>query len=440
LAGSAVLMFVTACSGGDSGVTVAAVSRGDVTEVVEAPATVTARASVSITAPATGRIAELDVKDGQRVTAGHVLVVIDSPQARQQLADAQRADAQAAQAAVVDVPTADLSAQQARADAAARQGFEAARQAAALVPDRAARLQAFASLGAAQAQYAAARAQAQDAVRQFNAGIGSLASALASLSQAQRVQTRAAVSVAQRTVDSLVVHAPISGYVSLGGGPASIGSPLSGAAGSLPQSLQDQANQLLGGSSDNGAGSATRGSVIAVGTPVRSGDSLVTITDVSSLSLTAEVDETDVLLVSPGVEADVELDAVPGATYPATVTAVDLTPTTSSRGGVGYVVRLGLSPGTAEDGEPAPTPRPGMSAVADLRVRTAKDVVSVPAAAVFRDGTRDAVWVEQGGTAHKRHVRVGAQGEDRVEVQQGLTVGELVVVRGADRVREGQRL
>jgi RND family efflux transporter MFP subunit len=171
--------------------------------------------------------------------------------------------------------------------------------------------------------------------------------------------------------------------------------------------------------------------------PVASGTGLMTITDVSSLSLRASVDETDVLLVRPGVTADVELDAVPGAVYAATVRSVDLQPTTSARGGVSYLVRLSLGAGRGEDGAAAPAPRPGMSAVARLKVRTATDAVSVPATAVFRDGARDAVWVVEDGRARRRDVTLGAQGDDRVEVTSGLTVGQAVVVRGADRATEG---
>jgi RND family efflux transporter MFP subunit len=167
---------------------------------------------------------------------------------------------------------------------------------------------------------------------------------------------------------------------------------------------------------------------------------LLTITDVSALSLRASVDETDVLLVKPGIGADVELDAVPGAVYAATVRSVDLQPTTSARGGVSYLVRLTLAAGTTEEGAAAPQPRPGMSAVARLKVRTATDAVSVPAAAVFRDGARDTVWVVDGGRAHRREVTLGAQGDDRVEVATGLTLGQTVVVKGADRVTEGQQI
>jgi RND family efflux transporter MFP subunit len=179
----------------------------------------------------------------------------------------------------------------------------------------------------------------------------------------------------------------------------------------------------------------------AEGAPVASGDLLLAITDLSTLSLRAEVDETDILLVRPGLRADVELDAVPGATYAATVRSVDVQATPSSRGGVTYAVQLSLGGGRTAGGERTPPPRPGMSAVADLQVRTAKDAVSVPVAAVVRDDDgRDSVWVVEGGVARARHVQLGAQGESAVAVTSGLREGERVVVSGTEAVREGKRV
>jgi hypothetical protein len=150
------------------------------------------------------------------------------------------------------------------------------------------------------------------------------------------------------------------------------------------------------------------------------------------------VDETDVLLVTAGTPATVEIDAVPDATYPATVTAVDLAPSTSARGGVSYRVRLALRGGTTSGDRPAPQPRPGMSAVVDLQVLTAENALAVPAAAIVRDEGRDAVFVVEGDRAVRREVRLGAQGEDLVEIIAGLEPGARVVVRDADRLRDGQ--
>jgi hypothetical protein len=81
-----------------------------------------------------------------------------------------------------------------------------------------------------------------------------------------------------------------------------------------------------------------------------------------------------------------------------------------------------------------------MSAVASLRVLTAKDAVAVPVAAVFRDGERDAVWVVEDNTPTKRYVTLGAQGEDFLQVVDGVSEGDTIVTRGADQVVEGEPL
>ena len=435
---TAAAVALGACSGDDgAGITVAPVGRATVTEVVEAPATVSAKASAQVSAGTDASVAAVQVREGQQVRAGQVLVRLDSPQARRSLRQAVRADAQAAQAGSVTTPAVGLSAQQQQADVTARRAFARARRAAAAITDRATRRQALAAVAASRAQYDAARTQAADAVRQFQAGLGSLSGAVAALSSAQRVQTRAAVIAARRTVQGLVIRAPISGTVSLTATPSGSGSTSAAdLVDQLPESLQGQAGSLLGGSGSSSQVSGT----LAEGQPVSSGQALVTVTDSSTLSLTAQVDETDVLLVRRGVPAEVELDAVPDATYDATVVTVDPTPTTSSRGGVTYVVRLSLDRGRETGGTIAPTPRAGMSAVARLRVRTAHDVVSAPASAVFRDGRRDAVWVVVNGRARQRTVQLGAQGESRVQVLSGLKEGERLVGRGADRLREGQQV
>ena len=434
-AGLALALLLAGCTGDDSSdVRVAEVGRATVTEIVEAPAVVAARATASVSSPADGVVAGLRVRDGAQVRRGQVLLRVESPSARRALRQALRADAQAASAgAGGSVPTLAGSS---AADATAQRAFDRARAAAVRIPDRQARAQALAALRVSQTQYEAARAQADRAAAQLAAGIGSLSGAVAALSAAQRVQTRAAVDAARRTVAALTVRAPIAGTVSLGGGDGEGSSSTDDLISQLPESLQSQAGAALGGS----AGGSTVTSTVAVGAPVSSGQQLVSVTDASTLSLTAQVDETDVLLVDPGVLATAELDAVPDATYDSTVTAIDPTPTTSTRGGVSYVVRLSLDRGTTASGETAPVPRPGMSAVVDLRVRTARDVVAVPAPAVFRDLQRDVVWLVSNGTARQRPVRLGAQGESRIEVLEGLEEGDRIVVRGADRVSEGQQV
>jgi RND family efflux transporter MFP subunit len=179
---------------------------------------------------------------------------------------------------------------------------------------------------------------------------------------------------------------------------------------------------------------------VAEGAAVGAGTPIVTVVDVGRLGLAADVDETDVLLVKPGGTATAELDAATGATYRATVRAVDLLPTTSAQGGVSYRVRLDLGRGTYGDGRTAPAPRPGMSGVVRLRVNQAVDAVTVPASAIVSADGRNTVWAVQDGKAQRVPVTLGVQGEDVVQVTAGVAVGQRIVVAGADQVKPGQEL
>jgi HlyD family secretion protein len=431
---------LTGCTGGDGPtVQVAAVGRSTVAEVVEAPATVQARATSTLSSPATGTVGQVYVKDGERVGAGTLLFRISSPDTTAQLTRARTQLAQVAGAS----PGAPAYLPAPATDDGATTAFDTAAKAAAGIPDAKARATALAQLASARRQYAAAAAQARAAVGAINSGIGSLSAALSSLSSAQRTQAETAVQIAEQAVKALDVRAPIDGTVQLGGdaAPSDQGGSLDSVLQNLPADVRDQATAALGGGASSGSNASTTGPVTE-GMPVTSGTVLATLVDTSVLSLVAEVDETDVFLVKRGVKAGVELDAVPGARYQATVASVDLTPTQSARGGVAYRARLTLGAGTLADGEQnAPRPRPGMSAVADLQVSIARDAVSVPATALVRDGDRDAVWVVDGSRrAHRRTVTVGTQGEDTVAVTTGLDEGEQVVVRGADTVQENQEL
>jgi len=364
-----------------------------------------------------------------------VLFVVSSPETEQRLQQAAAAAATAP--APVNLAEASGGASANEAAAAAARAFDQARAAARQIQDSDARQQALQQIAAAEAQVTAAQAQAQATVDQINSSVSALEDSLGSFAEMQAAQAQASLVSAQRAVRALTVKAPIAGRVVFGASSGGGGDDVSSLVDQLPSSVAGQAESLLG--ADTAEGGSTSG-IVSAGSPVTDGDPVLSITDTSQMTLRAEVDETDVLLVRRGAIADVELDAVPGARYRGSVLNVDLTPTTSSRGGVGYVVRLSLGGGTQLDGAPAPRPRPGMSAVASLRVLTSKDVLSVPVAAVFRDGDRDAVWVVDGDEPTKRQVTLGAQGEEYLEVTEGISEGDMIVIRGADQVREGEAL
>ncbi|WP_433551683.1 efflux RND transporter periplasmic adaptor subunit [Micromonospora zamorensis] len=438
----AVLTATTAASCGDDQppVALASAARNPVSEVIDAPATVTARAAATLTAPADGTLSSLRVQPGQSVKRGQVLAVVDSPSAQQRLRQAKEA-LDAAKRAGRGVSTGDLTGSRRDTDKAANEAFDAARKAAEKIADPQLKNALLTQVTSAQRQYAAAAQSADQAVRAVQRGISGLNSAVGALSAAQRLQAQQGYDLAKSTVDALTLRAPIAGVVQPGGTRAG-GGATGGLAGLLEQAGGAQAAGLDPSvlAPSQGGPPAGVDDAVAVGGRVTAGTPVLTVVDTGQLGLLAEVDETDVLLVKAGVTATVELDAVTGASYDATVRSVDVLPTSSAQGGVSYRVRLALGAGKLAEDEPAPTPRPGMNAIVHLRVREAADAVTVPASAVFSADGRDAVWVVRDGKAGRAAVTVGVQGSDLVQILNGVQPGDRIVVRGTDQVRDGQEV
>jgi multidrug efflux pump subunit AcrA (membrane-fusion protein) len=421
-------MTAASCDDADSGVRLGAAGVGAVDEIVEAPGSVVARTAATLTAPAAGTVTDLLVEPGDKVAEGNVLAVIHSPELeRRRDAAKQALDAAPSGDGVPTGGVSGFTAVRVRTDKQAGQAFDQARDAADKIADPELKKALRHQVDAAEQQYRAASAAADAAVGQVQRGVASLGRAVGALSAAQKLQAQQAYDLADAAVDALTLRAPVSGVVQLGGtAPAATGS-LTGLleGGSVP-------NVSSAGNATGVDSAVPEGGYVSAGAPV------VTVVDTGRLGLAAEVDETDVLLVEPGVKAEVELDAAPGATYPATVRSTDLLPTTSARGGISYKVRLDLGEGSwADREETAPPPRPGMSAVVRLTVRQATDAVTVPASAVVSEDGKDTVWTVRDGRYQPAEVTLGVQGEDTVQVVSGVAAGQRIVVAGADQVEAG---
>ncbi len=441
LAVAALALSAAACGPSQDGIATADVRRATVNEVVDVPASVTAKAVATLNAPADGILASLTVTPGSTVVKGQELAVIDSASARKRLADATAA-LTAANRIGTNVGYVDLVGLQKGLDSSAIDSFDSARAAAGQITDEQVRMALLAHVDAAQHNYEQAAAALRKALRQVESGLAGIGQAVSALGAAQKAQAQAAYDLANSTVEALTLRAPIAGVVQFARPAAATPTdPLAGLLGAVSGGSSRSTQSTVAGVDD----------VLSVGDQVSAGSAIVTIVDVSEIGLVGEVDETDVLLVQPGVTAEVDLDAAPGIGYEATVQTVDLLPTPSQRGGVAYRIRLSLRSSSAGDGgtggsgtgdgrAAAPTPRPGMSAVAHLRVRAALDAVAVPAAAVFSTDGGEAVWLVRDGAAVRQNVQVGVQGEDLVQILSGLEVGQRVVIGGTDRVTEGQDL
>ncbi len=158
---------------------------------------------------------------------------------------------------------------------------------------------------------------------------------------------------------------------------------------------------------------------IVNGQRVMPGEELYRIADLSRMWVIAEVSELDLAAIKVGMHADVILRAYASQPLAGVVTFIypDLRPETRTAR-----VRIEL---------PNPDGRLKVDMYADVVFRTGADrdpVVAVPVSAVIDSGTQQVVLVDKGeGRFEPREIKLGAHGQDYVEVLKGVKEGELVV-------------
>src|SRR5437870_1032487 len=162
---------------------------------------------------------------------------------------------------------------------------------------------------------------------------------------------------------------------------------------------------------------------VARGRMVEPTHALFRVADLSRLWLTVHAFERDAVRVSPGAEARVSLAALPGRSFAGTVALIGRRVDPSSRT---IAVRIDLE---NEHG----LFRPGMSANAWLPLGEGGALmITVPTASVQRLHDGWAVFIPRGeGVFEPRPVGRGRDLAGEVEIVQGLTPGETVVVEGS---------
>jgi HlyD family secretion protein len=112
-----------------------------------------------------------------------------------------------------------------------------------------------------------------------------------------------------------------------------------------------------------------------LGSGFSQGTDLMTVADLGKMEAIIDVDENDVVLVSIGDSAKVELDAFKNVTYNGVVTQIANSAKTTAAGTqeevVNFAIRIALNDFNAQV-------RPGMSCNADIEVETKNNVLAVP--------------------------------------------------------------
>jgi HlyD family secretion protein len=191
------------------------------------------------------------------------------------------------------------------------------------------------------------------------------------------------------------------------------------------------------------------GEVAIIGTMNNPGTVLMTIADLSVMEVEVEVDETDVVNVRLGQNAEVHVDALPDRTIVGQVTEV----------GSSALQKLGaVSSSTQESKDfkvvvtldkPPSSLKPGLSASADIITAKKTGVLAIPISALVlqekkaqgqgraEKGEEEGVFiVNKEGRASFRPVRKGITGDLDIEIVSGLEEGQEVVVGPYNALRQ----
>jgi Cu(I)/Ag(I) efflux system membrane fusion protein len=169
---------------------------------------------------------------------------------------------------------------------------------------------------------------------------------------------------------------------------------------------------------------------IADGSAAATGQTLLTIADLSRVWIEAEVFEADLGLVQRGMTATVTLPYLPGRAYPATVEYVYPYLHGETRTGR---IRLSLE-------NPDGALKPDMYAEVTLQADIGRRL-SVPETAVIIAGESRIVFRDLGaGRLEPVRIRTGRRAESFVEVLEGLAPGDTVVTSGNFLVAAEARL
>jgi membrane fusion protein (multidrug efflux system) len=155
---------------------------------------------------------------------------------------------------------------------------------------------------------------------------------------------------------------------------------------------------------------------------------LFTIADMSVMVVRVPISELDVAGLDEGDQADVTFDALPGRAVRGTIRRIFPSADTLTRL---VPVEIALSGAAARD------VRAGFLARVMLRLDPREGVLMVPAGALVENARGPAVFVVSASRASVRQVQRGGTYQGSVEIVDGLTPGDTVVVAGSATLRDG---
>ncbi len=185
------------------------------------------------------------------------------------------------------------------------------------------------------------------------------------------------------------------------------------------------------------------GEIAMIGTMNNPGTILMTIADLSVMEVEVEVDETDVIGVEIGQQAEVRVDAFPDLTIKGKVTEIGssaLQKVTSSEESRDFKVIITLE-------NPPENLKPGLSATTDIITAEKTDILAIPISALVlrekedkegekNDEQEEGVYVVEENRVNFFPVKKGIMGEMMIEITTGLEEGQDIVVGPYSALRQ----
>lgn len=165
---------------------------------------------------------------------------------------------------------------------------------------------------------------------------------------------------------------------------------------------------------------------IREGALVREQQPIITIPDLTHMSVKVKVHETYVKKIKKGQQARITADAFPDKTLEGEVTKVGVLPDSQNRwvdpDNKVYLTTITISNVTD-------WLKPGMSAKTEILVKTLPDVVYVPIQAVMPISGKQFCFVESATGQERREVEVGEFNDEFIEIKKGVEAGEKICLR-----------
>ncbi len=168
------------------------------------------------------------------------------------------------------------------------------------------------------------------------------------------------------------------------------------------------------------------------GASVRERQAIITIPDMTRMSVNVKIHESYIKKVHRGQKARITVDAFPDDVLSGEVTKVSVLPDSQNRW-MNPDLKVYLTTITIDGTHE--WVKPGMSAKAEILVNKLTECVYVPVQAVSADNGKQICYVEHGFKPERREIVAGEFNDEFIEIKNGLKEGERVLLRPPDGSR-----